>query len=221
MLRKTLLPLLVVLSLLAASCSSSEPDSGVASLENEETAQEQAVAEQQPSDEGSQVAESGDDEQSDEEALLAFTICLREEGLDIDDPTVDGAGNLQPPRLKDIQNVDREVAEAAFEACRDLLSDVTFGLTADDLTEMQDSFLEFSVCMRENGYDIPDPDFSAFGPGQGGGGGQGGGVFGGAIDQNDPVFQSAFEACQDVFADALRLPGIGGGTGRGAGGVDR
>ncbi|MEE8456868.1 MAG: hypothetical protein V3S28_02360, partial [Acidimicrobiia bacterium] len=77
----------------------------------------------------------------------------------------------------------------------------------------QDNFLEFAVCMRENGYDMPDPDFSNFGqPGQGGGQGRGQ-LFGGDLDRNDPAFQSAFAACEDIFSDAFRIPGQGGGQG--------
>ena len=49
-----------------------------------------------------------------------------------------------------------------------MLEGVTLGRQQRDLTEFQDTFLEFASCMRDNGYDMPDPDFSNFGqPGQG------------------------------------------------------
>ena len=41
--------------------------------------------------------------------------------------------------------------------------------------------------MRDNDYEMNDPDFSNFGPGGGGGGGGGGGPFG-VIDRDDPRF---------------------------------
>jgi len=195
MARKILTPLLLAFVLLAAACSGGNTNSGVASLEGEpQTEQTDRIDADAP---------------SDEDALLAFTACLRDEGLDIEDPTVDANGNLQPPRPRDLQNVDREVGRAAFETCRDLLENVTFGLASEDFTEIQDNFLEFAVCMRENGYDMPDPDFSSFGtPGQGGGQ-----VFGGDLDRDDPALQSAFAVCEDIFSDAFRIPGQGGGRG--------
>ncbi len=61
-----------------------------------------------------------------------------------------------------------------------------------DLVELQDTFLEFAACMRDNGYDIPDPDFS---------GDTFGGFFemGENIDPNDPAFLEAMGQCQDIF----------------------
>ncbi|GAG42818.1 unnamed protein product, partial [marine sediment metagenome] len=52
--------------------------------------------------------EAADDPVSDEEAILAFAACLRDEGIDVDDPTVDADGNLRPPRPRDIAQEDRE-----------------------------------------------------------------------------------------------------------------
>jgi hypothetical protein len=194
MTRKIFIPLLLALGLVIAACSSGAPDSGVASIAIDPASE--------PMD------QDNADTSSDEDDLLAFAACLRDEGLDVDDPTVDVDGILQPPRARDLQNVDRDVARAAFEACSDLLAEVTFGLASQDLTEIQDNFLEFAVCMRENGYDMPDPDFSNFGQPR-----QGGRVFGGDLDRDDPAFQSAFAACEDIFSDAFRLPGQGGGRG--------
>jgi hypothetical protein len=199
MARKIFISALLAFGLVLAACSSGTPDSGVASIAIDSA--------------NEPVGQDDVDASSDEEDLLAFAACLRDEGLDVDDPSVDADGNLQPPRARDLQNVDRDQARAAFEACSDLLAEVTFGLASQDLTEIQDNFLKFAVCMRENGYDMPDPDFSNFGqPGQGGGQGRGQ-LFGGDLDRNDPAFQSAFAACEDIFSDAFRIPGQGGGQG--------
>ena len=40
---------------------------------------------------------------------------------------------------------------------------VVLGLTTEDLAEREDELLAFAVCMRENGYEMPDPDFSSGG----------------------------------------------------------
>lgn len=187
--RVLLLP--VVLALVATACGGSAgADDGVASLDAS------AVI-----DAGATTAAP---EPSQEEALLAFTACLRDQGIDVPDPTMDAAGNLRlarPDTAPGDPGFDRETFRAAREACAEHLQDVTLGFRGEDRTEIEDQLLEFAACVRDNGYDMPDPDFSAE-PGQGGGGGP----FG-QIDREDPVFQAAQAACADV------LPGIGRGGG--------
>ena len=190
--RNVVIPIVLAFGLLAAACGGADADSGVASLESESQAEE--------------IADAVADSVSQEEAVMAFTVCLRDEGLDVDDPIVDDQGNLRPPRLREIESMDREVAEAAFESCNEYLEDVTFGLESEDRTEREDELLAFAVCVRDNGYDMPDPDFStARTPGQGGGG-----PFGG-LDREDPAFQTALAACSDVFGAGAPIPGTGGG----------
>jgi hypothetical protein len=190
---------LLAFGLLAVSCSGSDSDSGVASLEaTPDTTENQEQA--------------GDDTVSDEEAILAFAACLRDEGIDVDDPTVDADGNLRPPRPRDIAQEDREMVRAATDVCSEHLESVAFGLDTADRSEREDQLFEYAACMRENGYDMADPDFSNFGqPGQGDGSGAGGGPFG-AIDQSDPTFQAAQEACAGIFGGD-RVPGSGPGSG--------
>jgi hypothetical protein len=192
--RNAVIPIVLAFGLLAAACggADADSDSGVASLESESEAEQTEAA---PVDSVSQ-----------EEAVTAFTVCLRGEGLDVDDPVVDDQGNLRPPRLRQIESLDREVADAAFESCSEYLEDVTFGLGSEDRTEREDELLAFAACVRENGYDMPDPDFStARAPGQGGGG-----PFGG-LDREDPAFQTALAACSDTFGAGAPIPGTGGG----------
>jgi hypothetical protein len=68
---------------------------------------------------------------------------------------------------------------------------VAFGLSTEDLSEREDELLAFAVCMRENGYDMPDPDFS-------GDGHSGAGPIGDAIDTDDPKFQTAAKSFDDI-----------------------
>jgi len=191
---RIIIPLLLALGLVAAACSSGTSDSGVASIAGDDTTV--------------QAADSGASTASDEAAVIAFTACLRDEGLEVDDPEVDAGGNLRPPRLRDIAGVDRDMADEAFATCAPHLEGVTFGLDGADRTEREDSLLAFAECARENGYDMPDPDFSGSGmPGSGGGG-----PFAG-IDKDDPAFQNALSACSDVFGPDSPIPGSGGGRG--------
>ncbi len=182
-------------ALLAAACSGSDDtDAGVASLDAP-TANVDAAA-------------GTDDVVDEEQAFLDFSACMREQGLDFGDPTVDADGNvrLDPPARVEGE-FDRDAMQAAFEVCGDSLGGITRGFRDADLTELEDQFLEYSVCMRDNGFDMPDPDFSSIGEP---GGGPGGGIFGG-IDPDDPDFQTAQEACQDILAGF----GPGGGLVRG------
>jgi len=193
-----LLATFAALAVVAAACTSagSEVDQGVASLDTTETTTSAASTDDQVSK-----------AQADEEAALAFAQCLRDEGLDVNDPTIDSSGNIRPPRMRDIleatAGLTREEIESAREACMPLLDDFTFGFENVDQTERADQLLEFASCMRENGYDLADPDITKMSGG-------GGGPFGGAIDLTDPAFQDAAASCDGIFGGSTGQPGTGG-----------
>jgi hypothetical protein len=206
-----LIALIVVFGLVVAACGGSgDADSGVASLENQD--ETETLTSQEDPTTGGDAMETA--EQTREEALLAFTACLRENGVDIEDPTVDADGNVQLARPGGEPGADRGANDdfrAAREACSVLLEGAALGFgDRVDRTELEDNLVEFAACMRDNGYDMPDPDFSSFGPGQGGGGGP----FG-EVDREDPTFQEAAAACEDVLGGFGR--GLGGGRPGGGG----
>lgn len=186
------------LALLVAACSGSSDDS-VASLSSTTTTTVPST-DQPPSQEG-----------TDEEVILAFAACVRDNGIEgFEDPTIDADGRLefgggggQDPE------VDRETLRAARDACSEHLEGLAFGPGNIDRSEIEDQLYEFAACMRDNGYEMPDPEFSGE-PGQG----DGGGPFGGAIDPEDPAFETALEACEAAFGGTLRFgrgrPGGGG-----------
>ncbi len=193
---------MIILSVLAVAlvACGARSDGEVATLENTGTTVPQSSAGQQDGDA--------------EEALLAFAQCMRDNGVpEFPDPELDQSGNLRifggggPGQL----GADQGTLQAAFEDCGSLIE----GLIQDnfrnvDQSEFQDNFLEFADCMRDQGIDMPDPDFSGgFGPGTGGRGG----LFG-DINPLDPAFQEAAEECQDIFEGGfgLRGGGLGGGN---------
>ncbi len=203
--------LLVALALVFAACGGSdEATSEVASLSDASTTAAPDSADAGPVDQ--------------EAAAIALTECLREQGLDIGDPTVDADGNVQLGRPDDLAEAEgvRGQFRAAFEQCQDALGGLTLGFGRSDRTEIEDTLIEYAACMRENGYDMPDPDFSNLGAdgedgeGDGGGPGAGGGPLG-AIDQDDPEFVAAQEVCGELLAGfgPGRGPGLGGGPGGG------
>jgi hypothetical protein len=87
--------------------------------------------------------------------------------------------------------LDIPAVHSAFDACRGFLDNVAFALRSEDLTGREDELLAFAVCMRENGYDMPDPDFS-------GDGHSGAGPFGDAIDTDDLAFKTAAQSCDGI-----------------------
>jgi hypothetical protein len=134
-----------------------------------------------------------------EQQALQFTRCMRDQGIDMADPTVDANGNLrlQPPMEGDQQS--QADLQKARDACQQYLQGLRQDSMGEDQTEFRDSLLKYAQCMRNNGYDLPDPNFSNQGSG---------GPFGGAIDQNDPAYKKADAVCRS------NLPGLfGGGEG--------
>jgi hypothetical protein len=197
--RTALVPAILAVGLLAGACSGGGSDMGVASLDDGTQAAQESPP--QPSDGSVESA------LSEEESVLAFAACLRNEGIDVEDPTVDADGNLLPPRPRDVSADDREAMQAAFSACGEYLDNVAFGLNDDDRAEREDQLIAYAACMRDNGYDMPDPDLSSpRTPGQGGGG-----PFG-LLDRDDPAFQTAQDACSGLFAGGP-VPGSGPGPG--------
>lgn len=174
--------LLIVILMAAAACggadaASTEPsvsaNGGVASLDDGNDAD----SDTEPSEELDTEAQ-----------LLAFAECVRAQGYDIDDPTIDSDGNVQLPRGERTEGLVE-----ARQACEGHLEGVELGFRGGDQTAQQDQLLAFAACMRDNGFDFPDPDFSSEGGGRG---------LLQNIDQDDPAYQSAFEACSDLFGGA-------------------
>lgn len=217
MLKRVLL-LAAVLGLVAAACGGND-ESAVASVDDVFGGPTSTVASISGEGDTEGTGTSGDSEEvTTEQALLDLAACMRDKGVDMDDPQIDADGNFRLGAIiRQASQADPDEIRAALDACSEYLEGVTLGFSDFNLTALQDQMLEFATCMRENGFDMPDPDFSNFGPrgtGQGGEG-AGEGPFG-EIDTRDPQYQDAFGACQDVLSFG-RFGGGGAGEGRGAG----
>jgi hypothetical protein len=207
---KRLLTVISLVALALAACSSSGASGGVASLD--ETATTTTTDPQQG-------------QTSTEDALLAYAQCMRDQGIDMPDPTFDGEGGfglrVQPGAEG---TFDRQHMDAARQACQQYLEGIQQNFQRPDLSQIQDNLIAFSQCMRDQGIsDFPDPDLSDFGPGSGGGpttGGDGGfGPFAG-VDFSDPAVQAAAQACQGEFGGQGGFGFRFGGSGDGGAGVD-
>lgn len=129
-----------------------------------------------------------------EKQLADYVECLRKQGVDIPDPTVDAKGQVSFGRPAAGARFDRGALTKAREACGDLPAGLTTGPGTMDRSQMQDTLLTFARCMREQGIDMPDPDMSKVGTGEGS-------PFG-DLDRDDPKVAAATEVCQKAFTDS-------------------
>lgn len=160
--------LLLGLTLMLAGCGSDggSDDDGVASAT------------------GKDSKKNSDDNLSEEdrqEAGLKFAKCMREHGIEMEDPQ---GGRIE---IKGGPG-DQAAMEKAQEACQKYLPKISEA----DRKKMTERGLEFAQCMRKNGVEeFPDPE--------------GGGMMRmneGIAD--DPDFKKAQEACQDIMGAPVR-----------------
>jgi hypothetical protein len=205
-------PILVTaLGLLFAACGGGDGAEGIASLQEDTAAADGSTT--------TAHAAAVDPEQ----AMLDFTQCMRDHGVDMPDPEVNTAGGgfsfgitIQggPGDEGAPDNTEMQQMQEANAACQHFLEGMVQQFERPDMSEMQDQMLAFAQCMRDHGVDMPDPEFSDDGGVTAFGSGEGGEGF--AIDPNDPTFQAAQEACQEIFGGQDGVMTItGGGPGAG------
>ncbi|MGW3583809.1 hypothetical protein ACWDM8_21105 [Streptomyces rubiginosohelvolus] len=96
---------------------------------------------------------ASDSKKTKEDQALEHRKCLREQGLDIPEPkpgengmgvTIDGG------------SMGKEKMEKAFKACEDK----AVGGGPKEMTQAEkDKAVAYARCMRQNGFDMPDPKF--------------------------------------------------------------
>jgi len=158
-----------------------------------------------PDADGASSEAPTDDEEADldpEDAMLRFAQCMREHGVDMPDPEPGGGVRINGEGMSPDQ---MEAAEAACQKWMDLAMPEDGG--GRELTEEEkQSFLDMAACMREHGYNFPDPTF------------EGGGVIqkmekgeGDVPGPEDPAFEQDRKECE---AEAgLEPPDDAGGGG--------
>jgi hypothetical protein len=121
-----------------------------------------------------------------QEQLRRFAQCMRDNGVDMADPTVGGlsAGQGLPPGM----TLDDPVVQAAFTACQSTLPNG--GEPPKLNAEQLEAYQAFAECMREHGVDLPDPA-----PDGTLGLGQNPGLL------SDPAFAKALSACRDTLTE--------------------
>ena len=168
--------LLGALTLAAVGCGTgTEATSDVASLEE--------------SGAGDQEASVLGDIVDQETQLFEFSACMRDEGINIGDPTVDADGNVSLGTPMNMIS-DHGALMAAYETCNDFIGGRAMGHSGEDRTAVHDRLLEYAKCVRENGYyQLSDPDFSGTSD-----------IFPG-LDMDDPGYQAADQVCEGLLVD--------------------
>ena len=150
-----------------------------------------------------------------EEAMLAFTECMRDHGVDMPDPQQAGASTGGAKGGGAVIAVNGDPNDPTFkqanEACEPLMANVRSELEDDPerLAEMKQQMLDFAQCMRDHGVDMPDPTFDENGhvkidlpPGE-------------APQRDTDAFNEAAEACNKGGGGPMvqAAPAGGGGDG--------
>lgn len=136
-------------------------------------------------DDGTESTQEPDAASSERGDPVKFAECMREQGIEIEDPEASDRFSVAIP-----PETDPEDAMRAQEECKEFLPDGGDRPEADP--EMLAGAREFAKCMRENGIeDFPDPDSSGAMV-----------IERGRFDPEDPEFKAAREAC------AGSLPGL-------------
>ena len=148
-----------------------------------------------------------------ETAARQFASCMRTNGVpDFPDPTVDSNGNVRLGLGGGGAGIDRSnpATQKALTACRQYLQSLRPNFSPEQSQQLQDALLKYAQCMRTNGYQMADPDFS----------GDGGGFRAfGQINRSDPAFIKADAVCRPQTLGTLPFGGRGpGGGGPGGGG---
>jgi hypothetical protein len=101
-------------------------------------------------------APAGDDEADldPEDAMLKFAQCMREHGVDMPDPDPGGGIHVDGRNLSESQ---MDAAQSACQKWMDMAEPEDGGQEMSE--EEKQTFLDMAQCMRDRGYNFPDPVF--------------------------------------------------------------
>jgi hypothetical protein len=123
----------------------------------------------------------------DEAKVMAFVQCMRDEGIEFQDPLVDSDGNVQAPELVEGFTVTREELAEPYAACSHHLEGLSFGRERGDVSERVDQLVALATCLRDKGYDVDDPTAETLD--------QWGADFRVEFDWDDPEAKEAYDEC--------------------------
>jgi hypothetical protein len=124
------------------------------------------------------------------QAALKYAKCMRQHGIDMPDPQFNGGRMTMQLGGPGASPADKPTMDRAQQACRKIMESVKPPpMSKAQIAKARKQGLKMAQCMREHGFDFPDPQFGAggeiqqrVGPGNG-------------MNPNDPRFQQAMQAC--------------------------
>ncbi|MEP7055436.1 MAG: hypothetical protein ABI912_09335 [Actinomycetota bacterium] len=147
--------------------------------------------------------------------LVAFAACMRKNGVQMSDPEVQADGKIEMKASAGPGATGKKASKPlagtgggpkldpnfakAQKACKQYEPKRGKDIDPQKEAEMQAGALAYAKCMRENGVDMPDPQFD-----------EGGGVtmqMGGGPDQDEAKVKAADKVCRKFLGDR----GDGGG----------
>lgn len=236
--RVTTLPRLVVLVaclvLLTAACGGGDEETtdGVASVSDLDETEENATA--VAASVAAEEEATSSDAATAEEAALAVSACMRENGFeDFPDPVIgdNGAPNLRAAIAESGVDFTDPSFREQIETCVEDSGAANFGTGArgNFREQIQEQLLGYTQCLRDEGLDVGDLGAPGQGQGQGAQGDDGAGrpqrgpgnledrseriASALGLDVDDPDTAAALEACDSVLTEAFA--GIVGGPGAG------
>lgn len=158
---------------------------------------------------GSNASGNGEDAAAQEEARLEFAECMRQHGVEMEDPTpgqkgviIGGTGTKGPGKQSTGVNPDDPATKKALAACKGKLGDLGQEPSPQEQEEFKEDALAFAECMREHGVDMPDPQFDGEGHVQM----RIGGRSSSGPSPESPAFQKAQETCQSKLPNGKGGP---------------
>lgn len=145
-----------------------------------------------------------------QEALLEFAGCMRDNGIEMDDPQFGSGGGrfgFGAPGADGALDLGSTEFQTAMDTCSSYLEALAPDVDAVEQAERAEQQLSIAGCMRDLGYDFPDPTTAG-----GGFGGQLRFLEEAGIDPLDPTFQTDITTCQAESGFEFGPPGGNGGV---------
>lgn len=165
----------LLLALVLAGCAQQDKGNGVATVGGPASAS---------------AAPSARASLSPQEAALKFASCMREHGVQMEDPEVDAEGHVNIKVGGPGQEVDRTKMEAAQKACEQY---APFGDRSNGQPDpqLEENARKMAQCMRDNGVEnFPDPEGGRM-------------TIDGSIAE-DPDFAAAQEKCAKLMPGMVK-----------------
>jgi hypothetical protein len=141
-------------------------------------------------------------------AMLQFSQCMRDHGVNMPDPTFSEGGARVT--MREEKGADPDKQRKAEQACKSYQDKIKPPPVSEEQEKkMKEAALKNAQCMRDHGIDMPDPQF-----GEGGRMSQKIGPSSG-IDPTSQKFQAAMKACQKEAPGGMMFgAGPSGGSGK-------